>query len=296
MTLLQLSCLLVALHTPLSPPKASGVAVGPPVVLADVGAYTSCVFIGPGVGGWEKPSLLCSRINGAAFAEEMWRVPLTDGEPELIGYGRQPSVRGSLLTWVGTEPGDEGIWLRDLDSEEPAKRVTDSIQFQWPSISADGSKLAVYVVVNNRTGIQLVEVESGAAEWLINRGESQPVYSPDGSKMLVVKTGQIWTLAGEAMEELVEERVTDAAFDHADMGWGPRGEWITFVGRWNEMASNVGMLHLPTGQSVWVTEGMTAARSPVISPDGRTLAYIAADGESNAVFTRKLRLRRPRVR
>ena len=51
------------------------------------------------------------------------------------------------------------------------------------------------------TGIELLDVESGEGEWMITREERQPVYSRDGTAMLVTKHGQIWTLAGSIREE-----------------------------------------------------------------------------------------------
>jgi len=296
-TLLQLACFLVALHTPLVPPKASGVTLGPPTILADAGGYTSCAFVEPGVADWKGPGLIASRTNQAEISEELWRIPLDpdEREPELIGYGRQPTTRGSLMAWVGTEPGAEGIWLRDLASDEPPQRVSESVDLSWPSIAEGDATIACEQPLRTRTGIQLLDVESGKGEWMITREERQPVYSPDGTTMLVAKHGQIWTLAGSVREEADEERVTDAGYEHVDASWGPRGEWIAFIGRWNESASNVGMLHLPTGRSVWVTEGMSAARSPVIAHNGRALAYIAAgDNDDNAIYVRRLKLRRPR--
>ncbi len=297
MSLLQLTCFLVALHTPLAAPKASGVTLGPVTTLADAGGYTSCVFVEAGAAGWRGPSLIASRNNEAEISEELWRIPLDpdEREPELVGYGREPNTRGSLLAWVGTEPGTEGIWLRDLASDEPPKHVSEVGALKWPSIAEGGAIIACEKPLRESTGIELLDVESGKGEWMITREERQPVYSRDGTAMLVTKHGQIWTLAGSIREEADEERVTDAGYEHVDASWGPRGEWITFIGRWNERAANVGMLHLPTGRSLWVTEDMSAARSPVIAHNGRALAYIAGgDDGDNAIYVRRLKLRRPR--
>ena len=294
MTVLRLLCVLAFAQSAFAAPRGV-VAVGAPEVLADAGGYTSCVFIGPGVAGWQSLSIICSRVNEAAFAEEMWRIPVAgEHEPELIGYGRQPTVRGQFLAWVGTEPGAEGIWLRDLAAEDPPRRVSTSQELSWPSIAADGQTIACYYDNDRTRGIQLVNVADGKANWLVNRGESQPVYSPDGQRMLILKTGQVWVLTNPVMEQAQEERVTDAAYEQVDASWGPAGEWITYIGRWTAEASNVAMLYLPTKQLTWVTEGMSAARSPAISPDGRLLAYIAACSESNAVYLRPLELGRGR--
>ena len=109
--------------------------------------------------------------------------------------------------------------------------------------------------------------------------------------MLVVRSKQIWITNNVGLpEEIEEERVTDDGREHLDPSWGPGGAWVTFVGRWTQAASNVGILHLPSGELTWLTEGLTAARSPVISPTGDKLVYVGAHGEGNALYVRDLRL------
>lgn len=291
MTLLRVSLLLASLS--LHAAADDQIVVGPPRVLADQGGYTSCVFVDPGVAGWKGASLIFSRVNAAQFAEELWRIPLDGGAAELIGYGRQPRVRGAMMVYVGTEPGSEGIWLRDLSGECADRRLSDDPTLEWPTIAPDGQSVACFRPTERTSGIFLLPVAEGKGDWLINREERQPCYDREVTRMLVTKHGQLWVLTGGAREELVEERITDAGYEHVDASWGPGGEWVAFVGRWTDEAANVGLLHLASHETVWVTEGMSAARSPVISPDGKLLVYIAAAGESNAIYRRELK--RPRA-
>lgn len=292
MILRRVSHLIVSLGLCLS--AAHGVEVGPARVVADQGGYTSCAFVEPGVAGWKGASLICSRVNDAEFAEELWRIPLGEGEPELIGYGRQPRVREGMVVYVGTEPGAEGIWLRDLTGECEQQRLSEDPELQWPTIAPDGEKVACFKPTQRRNGIFLLPIPEAKGEWLINREERQPCYDRDRERMLVTKHGQLWVLAGGAREETQEERITDAGYEHVDASWGPDGDWVAYVGRWTDEAANVGMLHLPSGENTWITEGMSAARSPVISPDGGTLVYIAAAAEGNAIYVREIKRRRPR--
>lgn len=287
MKLLRWSCLLLGLSGWVT--GAQEIVVGPPRVLADQGGYTSCVFVDPGVGGWQGLSLICSRVNQAQFAEELWRIPLAGGAPELIGYGRQPRVRGNMLVYVGTEPGREGIWLRDLSGQCAEQRLADDPALEWPTIAPDGQSVACFRPTERNSGIFLLPVSGGKGDWLVNRDERQPCYDLRTQRLLVTKNGQLWVLSGGAREQIVEERITDAGYEHVDASWGPGGEWVAFVGRWTDQAANVGLLHLPTRRTIWVTEGMSAARSPVISPNGKLLAYVAAAGQGNALYLRELR-------
>ncbi|MCD6359818.1 MAG: hypothetical protein J7M38_03070 [Armatimonadetes bacterium] len=257
MPALKVSCLLLGLWLPLG--SGNGVEVGPARMLAEQGGYTSCTFVAAGVGGWERPSVICSRVNETEVTEELWRIPLGKGEPELIGYGRQPRVRGHMLVYVGTEPGDEGIWLRDLSEDCEAQRLSKDPGLQWPDISPDGETVACYQATGRAKGIFLLPVNGDKGQWLARREERQPCYAPDGDRMVVTKHGQLWVLSGEIREQLQEERITDAACEHVDASWGPRGEWIVYVGRWTDEAANVMMLRLSDGRNIQITEGMSAS-------------------------------------
>ncbi len=282
--------LALALSLALATPSQMGArpTVGPARVLADLGGYTSCAFTADG------SAVICSRVNEEEISEELWRVDLASGEAELIGHGRQPDVRGALLAYVGTEPGSEGIWLREMDSDDSLKRVTENPGYEWPSISPDASTVACARPGDRRGGIYLFhlgEEEEEKNTWLCQREEGQPAYSADGGRMLVVRSKQIWIIHNVGpREEIEEQRVTDDGREHLDPSWGPTGAWIVFVGRWTQAASNVGVLHLPSGQLTWLTEGLTAARSPAISPTGDKLVYVAAHGEGNALHVCDLRL------
>ncbi len=279
--------LALALSLALATPTQMGArpTVGPARVLADLGGYTSCAFTADG------SAVICSRINEQEISEELWRVDLGGGEAELIGHGRHPDVRGALLAYVGTEPGSEGIWLREMDDDDSLECVTEKPGYEWPSISPDAKTVACARPEDRRGGIYLFHLDDEDDAWLSRRDESQPAYSADGSRMLVVRSKQIWIINNVGpREETEEQRVTDDGREHLDPSWGPGGAWITFVGRWTQAASNVGVLHLPSGQLTWLTEGLTAARSPIISPTGDKLVYIAAHGEGNALYVCDIRL------
>ena len=236
--------------------------LGTPRILADQGGYTSCVFTA------DASAVVCSRVNAEEIAEELWRIELASGERELIGYGRQPSVRGSMLAYVGTEPGTEGIWLTRLDTQDPPKAVAKSISYQWPSISPDAKTVAAATTGETRGGIYLFDLDDGENAWMTRGAESQPVYSEDGSKMLVSRGKQIWLMKNIGPpEDIIEQMLTDDGREHLDPSWGPRGAWIAFIGRWNERFSNIGMLHLASGRLVSSsTSGHWATTTPSTCP------------------------------
>lgn len=261
--------------------------VGPPQVLADDGGYESCRFLGANAPG--GPALIVGRLNAAAFAREIVRLPLDGGEPEVIGLGREPDVRGTMLAWAGTEPGEEGIWLRDLATDAAPRRLHEGLELTEPSIAADGRTIACTYTANNRTGIFLLRPGQAKPERLAYRDEHSPAYAPDEGRMLIIKHDQVWLMTARRWEEVVETRLTDV-MHHADPAWGPRGEWIVFAAGWTEDDARVGIMRLSSRQITWPELGVSGVRSPVISPDGTKLAFIAGQGEDATVYLCDLRL------
>ncbi len=261
--------------------------VGVPQVLADDGGYESCRFLGADAPG--GPGLIVGRLNATAFVREIVRLPLVGGEPEVLALGRQPDVRGSVLVWIGTEPGEEGIWLRDLASDAAARHLHEGQDLTEPSIAADGRTIACTYAANNRTGIFLLRPGQAKPQRLAYRDERSPVYSPDGARMLIIKNDQVWLMTARRWEEVVETRLTDV-LRHADPAWGPRAEWIVFAAGWTEEDARVGFMRLSSRQITWPELGITGVRSPVISPDGTKLAFIAGRDETATVYLCDLRL------
>jgi hypothetical protein len=265
--------------------------VGEPRVVSELSGLQSCRFLAADAP--DSPGLICSRLNEAAFSWEIVRVPLGDdaGEPAVIAYGRQVDVRGSKIAWVGTEPGDDGVWFDDLADDRPPVRLTDSLEMSEPSISADGDVVAVSRITANRTGIYLLRPGRDGEERLSWRDERRPVWGPKGAQMLALKTDQVWLLEAPRWETLVSERLTDRGMVHFDPAWGPRGEWITYAAGWTPERAGLALMHLPSRRICWPELGVTGVRSPVISPDGTKLAFVAGEGAEAAVYVCDLALR-----
>jgi Tol biopolymer transport system component len=266
-----------------------GPEFGTPRVVLAMPGLQSCRFADERTPG--GPALVCGREDAAAFEWEILRVPLEGGGSEVIGYGRQPDLRGSKLAWVGTGPGCEGVWLDDLADDEPPVRLTDSLEMTQPSIAADGRTVACTREARRQTGIFVVRPGvGGAGERIAYRGERQPVWGPEGVEMLAIKTDQVWLLQAPRWEELVSERLTDVGMVHFDPAWGPEGEWIVFAAGWSVERAALALMHLPSRRTWRPHLAVSGVRSPVISPDGRKLAFVAGEGETAAVYLCELRL------
>lgn len=266
---------------------SDGPVVGEPRVVLELSGLQSCVFATPDPA---HPALVCGRFSEAAFAWELLRVPLDGGEPEVIGYGRQPDVRGSMMVWVGTEPTREGVWLDDLADDAPPERLTDSLQMTQPSIAADGRTVACTRHTDRRDGIYLLRPGQKDAERLAWRDERRPVWGPVGVTMLAIKTDQVWLLEAPRWQELVSERLTDSGMVHFDPAWGPHARWITFAAGWTAERAGVGLMRLADRRGWWFAPGVAGVRSPSISADGTKLSFVAGEGEDATLYVCDLEL------
>ncbi len=260
--------------------------VGPPEALCTLGGLEACCFVDDSA--LEGPTIVCSRFDEASFSWELLQVPLDGGEPTVIGYGRDPDARGSLVAWVGTEPGDEGIWLRDLASDEPPERITDSLEMMDPSIAPDGDSVACTRRTNRRDGIWVFR--SGKTDRLAYRNERDPAWAPEGELLLAIKTDQLWLIRAPRWEELEETRLTDGGMVHFDPAWGPDGRWAAFAGGWTEASARIGLMHIQTREIMWPVPAIVGAHSPAISPDGTTLAFVAGEGAESVLYVCELQL------
>ena len=271
-----------------------GPQVGEPRPVLELDGLQSCRFLGADAPG--GPALVCGRLNEAAFAWEIIRVPLDEagapaGEPTAIGYGSQPDVRGSMLAWVGTEPDSEGVWLDDLADDEPPVRLTLQRDMTQPSIAADGETVACTRRTTKRDGIFLVDRNNSKPVRLAYQDERQPVWGPTGTWMLAIKSDHVWLLDAPRWEELVSERLTDEPMVHFDPAWGPRGEWITFAAGWTVERAGLALMHLASRRTWWPVPDLSGVRSPAISEDRSKLAFIATEGEATVVYVCALQLK-----
>jgi hypothetical protein len=183
--------------------------------------------------GWVQLSV--TPDGGAVFHEELWtgcatrlwRTPLDDDEPELVGKGLVPRVSpdGSTLAYVGYAPcfhDDHRLVLRDLASGDeqvwPLSQPDDELaRITHLSWSPGGRRVAVEVGYAARRDAS-VEAPTRYAIHLVDTGEepqpidASPLVAPDDHTI----AWRLPTFAGDAGSLLVVELCCDIG-----LGGGP---------------------------------------------------------------------------
>ncbi|MBW7944863.1 MAG: S9 family peptidase [Sphingomonadaceae bacterium] len=126
----------------------------------------------------------------------------------------------------------------------------------------------------------LVSAAGGAAPVRIGEG-SGPDFSPDGSRLVYRSGADLWAVNVGAAEPKPELLVRGgAAF--AQPVWTADGKSLIFVqdrGGW----SFLGRYTLGSDRVEWLVTGADRLSHPVLSPDGRTVAYLRWPGREHTV-------------
>lgn len=155
------------------------------------------------------------------------------------------------------------------------------------SLSADQSQV-IYVVQNDdlENSMWLVNVAGGESKKLFDctgAACSQPVWSPDGSRVIfehIALTGAdatglatLWWV--DMRTNKVEPLFQEDKLPGANPRWSPDGKWLSYA-----IAENVRLYNFETGESYTIKSALGA--SAAWSPDGKSVLYrdvIIQDGQ-----------------
>jgi len=166
------------------------------------------------------------------------------------GHERQPAVTADGLrvafAWAGPDGDQEGIWIKQRNSESPLRLSGGPGVAAWPAWSPDGQTVAFVVLRSGRSELRTVPSIGGAERTLLEVAGSVVGldWSPDGSRLAFAARD-----TGSGVHRLM-------ALDPASL-----------------QVSDLGPAAPPGGGEV----------QPRFAPDGRRLAWIAlgTDGTSS---------------
>jgi len=205
-----------------------------------------------------------------------------DGEiGEAGGYDDAAlSPDGKRIAVVRSAPDGNDIWLVDASSGSFSRFTFHPGLYGFPSWSRDSKQIAFFLQMD-ATGQVCTKSLDGAERIpvLISKMWQLPNdYSPDGTTLLTfVQTasaaGDLYTLTlGEkpAMTPFVA-----TPFDESGASFSPDGRWVTYQSN-ASMRNEVYVRRYPLGPEQWQISN-AGGESPIWSPDGKELFYVAGD-------------------
>lgn len=275
------------------------------------------------VPAWVGNQLIFSATSGDST--NLWQLPLSGGKPQRLTLGSavetEPSLASNGTIAFSSLFETVDVWSLNLggDPAEPSsamKRITDTAARSiFPSVSADGTKLAYLSNKAHGSGVWVKDLKTGretalpteAARYSMisrdgetvafsqgpailvmpsNGGDATRVcsdcgrvwdWSPDGTRILFVAPGTP-TGVGELTLSSRARRVllTDPRHDLASPQYSPDGRWISFHAILGPTQRQIYIARYDSPtDSGPVTDGAALDRDAVWSPDGSSLYYLS---------------------
>ena len=192
----------------------------------------------------------------------------TADDGSLVYISGTAETRARMLVWVDRGGEEEVLTL-------PAR------DYQAVSLSPDGRRAAVIAGrAAGNTDVWVSELARGTLTRLTTQPgvETHPLWSPDGQRVVFVSTEDdrttVYQQAADGSgtpERLLTDEVMDDFVPH---DWSPDGDTLFLTAFSTETGLDIGMVS-SDGSGTWepLVETPANERSPVISPDGRWLAY-----------------------
>ncbi len=228
--------------------------------------------------------------TSATGAAETIAIRVSEGTE--LGFDLSPDGRSIVFDLLGQ------LWLVPAKGGN-ARPITDAVRDTAedldPSFSPDGLRVVFRGERNGRTGLWLLDLDSGGPRQLTqlpdpDAYEGGAAWSPDGRVIAFVRvlppdtSGGRWRstivfldVASRAMRELAVEGIPGP--DVRDPVWVRGGERIAFVASspQGEAGGRVWMVDPAGGQASPVTGDAVRALAPTFAPEGRRVAYFAPD-------------------
>ena len=181
-------------------------------------------------------------------------------------------ARGEIFT-VPAQKGD----IRNLTR-------TPGAHERYPAWSPDGQRVAYFSDASGEYELHLADQTGLQEKTVIPLGKTgffySPVWSPDSTK--IAYTDKALNLFYLDLEQKTPILVDTDTFDHPerslDPAWSPDSRWLAYTRRLPTQLHAVFLYELATGQRHQVTDGLSDARYPCFSRDGKYL-FLAASAD-----------------
>lgn len=203
------------------------------------------------------------------------------------------SADGKTLYYVSDRNGQQNLWMLPLGGT--AKQLTNFTNGRvlWPSIAHNGGSIvferdfAIWKydltkgeaapVGITRRGVPATPVVERAR---LANGFSSLALSPDGKKVAFVAHGDVFVAGAKDGGDAT--RVTSTHANEAQLIWTPNSNTLLYTSE-REGVAHIYQYNFITGKEAQLTSGRQDDAAPLLSPDGKQLAFIR-DGKELRVL------------
>ena len=206
------------------------------------------------------------------------------------------SNEGSKIAWAFNEEGKRNIYVAEGPTFT-SRRLTSYLNDDGQALSSisisNTGKWVVYIrggdfgsnwddalPVNPTFATTLPKVQiwsilfTGGEPILLGEGES-PIISPDGTKVVFTKSGQIWMIDIDGSAPA--EKIFTARGSNDQPNWSPDGSKLAFRSNRGDH-SFIGIYKDAENPIAWMAPSFYRDHTPRWSPDSRRIAFIRQSG------------------
>jgi Tol biopolymer transport system component len=174
------------------------------------------------------------------------------------------------------------------------RRLTVEARASDPDFSPDGRRLACVVHTNGRSALAIVDFrpdERVRPSPMLDEPDtdfSGPRWSPDGQQIVVERRrrrGPYELVVVDVASRQVRSLVARTGVRVVNPTWTADSRWVLFAANVGDEPFNVYAVSVADGSVQRVTDSVTGASAPEVSPDGRSLVYVGYTVDGYDLFT-----------
>lgn len=209
--------------------------------------------------------------------------PLTTGATSASSPVWSPD--GSRIAWIGSKDSGSQLYVVWLDSGRIAQLTKGPQAPSNPSWSPDGTRIAFnrFVPIKAPSLVEPLKAPEGANWAAPPTVIDRPVFRVDGQGFLPHGQTQRFIVSSSGG---AARQITDGPYPHNGPAvWTPDGEQLIFTSNrrddWELEGNDTELfrLTLASGEIEALTDRYGPDRSPALSPDGETVAWLGFDDE-----------------
>lgn len=196
------------------------------------------------------------------------------------------------LVYLSGESGQRGTlsWVYRDGRREPL--LTEPLSYSFARVSPDGTRVAMEITGRDGIDIHIYELGRKVLTRLTSNASHGrfPSWTPDSRRVVFYSDadgGGLYSLAADGTGEL--KRLTTSRTVQTPYNWADGGRTLLYEQRAPDqlLSAKIYALSLagdPTTRLL--VQSSSAESEPALSPDGRWLAYTAADGGGSDIYVR----------
>jgi Tol biopolymer transport system component len=209
------------------------------------------------------------------------------------------SANGGAIVFASQRDGNKEIYVMNPDGSNQQRITNNTVDDESPTISPDGVWIAFDRVREIEYGTEgkklstyeIIAWAAGNEYNLTNNdlNETQPVYSPDGSKIAFESDraggSEIFVMNADGTNPT--NLTNDPTSADYSPEWSPNGNKIAYESN-GSGNFDISVMKADGSEKKRLTTTTTGEAFPAFSPDGKKIAFVRNRGSNTEIFTKNL--------